>query len=872
MGSLGTRACRARPGYCHERQRPRRGSVRPQPQLAEWANHKDEWTRRIVRLVLASGKPPSEADIANVYQLFLEEKRLEPRTIPVEEPIASASTVAEREDALVLTELSEVVGVNAIVPGSAIEFNEGLTILYGENATGKTGYARILKLMANSRKAEEILPDINDPHSPATPSANLNYKLGDVELSKSWKGERGESPFTRMAIFDTLVVNYHVDEDAVYVYTPASLALFKHVNQGIQDVQHLLDGENRRLTTSSGSLLARFSRGSSVYPLIETLGAASDLDELKRLADVGEDAQEQLKNLQLAVAALRADTIPQQIRAQQRRERALAQALAWTTALNRISVSDYNATVTTLATLRSDYTQFRETLFAAANLPAQPDETWAAFVRSGQAYRGHLNRLGVHDESRCLYCRQVLDSAATDLLSKYREYLEDRIASEVSSAEQRLTSLTAKVLAAPLGEVELYISEQEESDTSSELIALRTVQQMSLDALSKFRSRGTVEPSNLDASRAALTTLQAAREAVVVHLAELHHQAANSAEALANKEAELREFEARVELSKVLPEVTRRVAALKRANTLTTLAAKIPPVLRQVTELSKTASDELINQNFEQLFIEECEALRAPSLQLEFVGREGGAQRRKVLTGKHRPSKVLSEGEQKVLALADFLAEARLTGITVPIIFDDPVNSLDHRRIKEVADRITLLAQSEQVIVFTHDILFATGLLARFEKSKLCTYYQVTDEDGIGVVNRATGPRWDTLSNLKKRVNETIQAAKSEHGEARAALIRTGYDWVRCWCEVFVESELLQEVTMRYQPNVKMTALVRIKPGALPAAFKTVTTIFDDACRYIDAHSQPLATQGTSPTLAGLEQDWATLLQCQKDYKDYSQA
>ncbi|SRR6266446_1642249 len=109
----------------------------PGTQLAEWANLKDEWTRRIVRLVLASGKPPSEADIAKVYQLFLEEKRLEPRTIPVEEPIASAATVAEREDALALTRLSDVVGVNAIVSGSAIEFNEGLTILFGENGLAR---------------------------------------------------------------------------------------------------------------------------------------------------------------------------------------------------------------------------------------------------------------------------------------------------------------------------------------------------------------------------------------------------------------------------------------------------------------------------------------------------------------------------------------------------------------------------------------------------------------------------------------------------------------------------------------------------------------------------------------------------------------
>ena len=89
-----------------------------------------------------------------------------------------------------------------------------------------------------------------------------------------------------------------------------------------------------------------------------------------------------------------------------------------------------------------------------------------------------------------------------------------------------------------------------------------------------------------------------------------------------------------------------------------------------------------------------------------------------MLSGRHKPSKVLSEGEQKVLAIADFLAEARLGGITAPVIFDDPVSSLDHRRINEVARRIANLAEANQVIVFTHDILFATTLLSLFEKSK----------------------------------------------------------------------------------------------------------------------------------------------------------
>lgn len=191
------------------------------------------------------------------------------------------------------------------------------------------------------------------------------------------------------------------------------------------------------------------------------------------------------------------------------------------------------------------------------------------------------------------------------------------------------------------------------------------------------------------------------------------------------------------------------------------------------------------------------------------------------------------------------------------MIFDDPVSSLDHRRINEVAGRIARLAADNQVIVFTHDILLAMTLLGLFEKSKRCVYFQITDEDGTGKVARATGPRWDTLNGIKGKINSVIQAAKQQEGEARDALVRDGYGWVRSWCEVLTETELLQGVTQRYQPNVGMTRLPNINTDKLGEIIPKVTEVFEEACRYIDGHSQPLVTLGVSPTLAGLEQHWS---------------
>jgi hypothetical protein len=169
-------------------------------------------------------------------------------------------------------------------------------------------------------------------------------------------------------------------------------------------------------------------------------------------------------------------------------------------------------------------------------------------------------------------------------------------------------------------------------------------------------------------------------------------------------------------------------------------------------------------------------------------------------------------------------------------------------------------AQPYQVIVFTHDILFATTLLALFEKSKRCAYFQITDESGKGKVSRATGPRIDSLSAIKARINSTIQAAKHLDGEARDALVHTGYSHLRSWCEVFTEDELLKGVTRRYQANVQMTTLISISISInvdkLGEIIPKVSEVFEEACRYIDGHSQALITQGVSPTLAGLEQHW----------------
>ena len=847
----------------------------PGSSLAQWANGSDEWVRRLVRQVLGSSGPVSEHEQALIYQLLLEEKGIDDRTLPTEPPLASPAQPLTQSEPFHLARISNIRGVNALVEGGHIDFGLGLTLLYGENGMGKTGYARILKRMAGSRSAEDILADVNLQDDPPPPSADIDYQLGGTDLFHQWNGEKAQPPFTLMSIFDNPSAHLHVDDDLRYTYRPASLAFFDRVNLEVQNIGELIERDCQSLNFDNSPLLKRFDSGSSIYPYIESLGPATNLQELQQNLTLPDNAAEQEKELENTIAALRANVIGQQVSLKSKFQSVLKEALAYTSVAGKFQSKEYDDAVSRLSNLYGDLATLRDSLFDKAHLPANPDETWDAFIRAGQEYRKHLESLGVHDDTRCLYCRQLLNTDALELIVKYSEYLESKIAKDIEAQESAIQVLVKPLQGSSLTTVQVF-SEPVDSDTDvgipppaeqvEQIEALRNL--LKLDGMLRqdYTDKVPINEDTLSQVSGIGAKVEPWLADVTAELETLRAQDSDREKVLTKKQDELLELKARIELNKSWKEVSGIVAVSSRHDNLRTERTAISNVLRNVTLLSNKASEQLINNNFKEIFRNECAELRAAELEVEFSGREGGAQRKKKLAGGHSPSKVLSEGEQKVLAIADFIAETRMSDNSVPVIFDDPVSSLDHRRIGDVAKRIADLASDHQVIVFTHDILLVTNLLDLFENSEHYAFYWVTDDNGKGTVTPATGVRWDTIGALNARVNSAVDKARKSTGEERDTHIREGYGLIRAWCEVFVEHDVLAEVTERYQPNVRIGALKRIQVSKLEQTIETVTSVFDDACRYIDAHSQPLPFHGVNPKLPDLENDWEKLKKCRNEY------
>lgn len=138
------------------------------------------------------------------------------------------------------------------------------------------------------------------------------------------------------------------------------------------------------------------------------------------------------------------------------------------------------------------------------------------------------------------------------------------------------------------------------------------------------------------------------------------------------------------------------------------LEAKINAInTRALSNLSKEAHDKLLTENLKTKFVEELQSIGFKNLEvkLENAGvSKGKTQTKLILHTTDKISSILSEGEQKAVALSIFIAEIRMQSQSNPIIFDDPVNSLDHKIASNFAKRI--LDLDNQIIVFTHNKLF----------------------------------------------------------------------------------------------------------------------------------------------------------------------
>jgi energy-coupling factor transporter ATP-binding protein EcfA2 len=149
-----------------------------------------------------------------------------------------------------LVSISHPDHVNAICSDRPLTFEaNGLTLIYGDNASGKSGYARLLKRIARARHQEEVLTDVFRDSALAKPTAALTVRVGDQEMPLTWP-ESNPPELKRMLFYDEVCGRLYIDMEADFPYRPSALFVMDDLINACGAIRSRIDAkleENSKL-------------------------------------------------------------------------------------------------------------------------------------------------------------------------------------------------------------------------------------------------------------------------------------------------------------------------------------------------------------------------------------------------------------------------------------------------------------------------------------------------------------------------------------------------------------------------------------------------------------------------------------------------
>jgi energy-coupling factor transporter ATP-binding protein EcfA2 len=717
--------------------------------------------------------------------------------------------------------------VNAIAENQCLPFSAArMTVIYGDNGSGKSGYSRVLKRACRARdQIEAIHPNANLPAAATgTPRAVFEIAVDGVAMDAHWiQGKAAPPELSSFAIFDSRCARAYLDSEDDFSYVPYGLDVFEGLAKVCKQLKTLIDAEHAH---SAADLTAFVPlRGdTAVGKLIASLSAKTTKAQIDALAVLTPEELAQHAALDKSLKESNPKEKAIQLRLRARRVATIA-----TNAANKGALVD-QAAVAKLRGLSDSYRTAQKAAALAANqfkegenlLPGTGGEAWRELFDAARkfAVESHPDKtfpeLGA--DAPCPLCQQPL-AEGNARLQRFAAFVQQDAERTCQARRAALYaeykpfiahSLTLNLDDVTYGEIEV-LDPQLAAEAKAFESALADRQEAIKAAMISHQWDGTDKALGNPATRlqALADKLNAEAEAL---------EKASDEKARAALQMQFGELDARVRLSQVKEAVVTAVTKLSHQAKLLQCqsAVKTNAISLKASELA----EKVVSKELAEALNREFKALGVGTLRVSLQSRaDKGKALHKLkleLPQSRNPGDILSEGEQRAVAIGSFLAEVGLSGGKGGVVFDDPVSSLDHRRRERVAKRLAIEAAQRQVIVFTHDIYFLCLLVeeAKLLGVPISTQSLIRRAEGFGVAD-------PDLPFEGKNAGKRIGALKAQHqliaklhknGEEQEHRKQTvdAYFRLRMAWERAVEEVLLREVILRFRKGVETQRLAGV--------------------------------------------------------------
>lgn len=836
--------------------------------LWDWAGSKGYWAKNLLKEVLDTSAPLSDAKRKNIYGMFRTEIGL---STGVTKKHVVKPTCNFTGDDIVLNTLSNVKGLNKLCSESKIKFSPNLTVIYGENGTGKSGYSRILKDMGFSYdNSNTLLPNIYNAGNPSI-SADIEYSCNNSPFKYCWTPSSQHEDLKNISVFNNDCVSIAIGKKRTLVVTPQGFHLFQLIKDELSELSKLLE-EDKNALTLTYEWFENFHDDTEYQKCVKYIQSASP-NTIESKDSFTESDQEFLDKMQDALKGFSVELLTKELKSLQEQHRELITIQSTISTqkkvLNNTNWNKLKKLLDSGKKLAEKGESSLSKMVSEKGVEVVSLPEFQAFIEAADKYLQKLPNAEYpeSEEDICIFCNQPLKaSESIDLIKKYRLILHDTTQQELQNVRKDFRD-SLSTLKTELKELTIH---QHTFGTDENGNALQP------PVVTTFNSsiKETVKKlAGYDFSSSLEISFDDLEEVVSNKLVEIAKDIENKQNAISDIDGATAKLQTDInrlldkklfsDKKKELLEVVENYKIINKLNeNVSDFNSR--PLSNQTTK----ARQALIEQKFEEKFMSELKTLRKNNLQIDLsFGTQSGKNTISQTISRHNLTDILSEGEQKAISLSLFLTELDIIGGKAPVIFDDPVNSLDHKIVDEVTKRLLLLSKDRQVVIFTHSILFFNALLCQtnlqtFKPAK-ATFLNTENQYGeCGIITDAK-EQVNSAKSYVSKINQLLN--NTPKGRAEQEVAAEGYGYLRSAIELTVEHEILNGAVKRYQKNIALTNFSKLSGEKIDKHKTVLNDIFEKCCGYITGHSNPTEVSST-PDLEQLSFDFRSYLAIRSEF------
>jgi energy-coupling factor transporter ATP-binding protein EcfA2 len=856
--------------------------------LFEWCAARPKWQQEAVRLLVTKTKL-DESEFGQLEAAIRAEAGVAGGKITIWPALTKTHLKAGNKFAPVtvlgsIGPLRNIDRLAAQQPPLKFAIN-GVTLIYGQNGSGKSGYCRIAKKICRSLHDVTLRGNVFEPPSSDPREVTLTFRVDSDETKCVVWNDQTDPPaeLGRISVFDSDVAGLYVDAERNIEFLPFELALLTNLADALRTLDGRFKAEEAQLIKAHKTPLPLgYEKKTKVSAMLANLKADEHLPVEAAMRSLATWTDNDGAELQAIKLELSQD--PAQLSKVKQATKAMVEALV--AEANAIFETIGNAGVTKLKEAQAKAAATRDAAKAAATafseaseVPQLGNETWRQLLRYARDFAAEayptLAKPQLVTADTCVLCHQPLNEEARLRLAAFDEYVGGKANADAEQAKRSFADIARAVL---------DVKVMDGTEIKNRLVNFvegSTHRQGQVDRLEQFYAAARERhdrlakaikdvdysgPDGLDLDRSVVDELVTEGTVLAKEIEDLK-PAAGEAAKRAERQQKHDDLEARKKLSTDIEtfvarrnslEVFVKTRACIAACSVATITAHITRLRRKVLtdSLQSSLQDEIVALDLQHLPLKLADRGEVGKSKVH-IGLE--AQQR---IGKN--SDILSEGERRALALAGFLAELKEVGAKHGIVVDDPVSSLDHTRIEAVAKRLVKeAAAGRQVIIFTHNLFFhhAVEECAQEMKVPVREEWIAKHGDGrFGIIDDNQRP-WISMGVTKRlaMITDLLQkkmVTYSETDESQRSFVINIYTKMRESWEHSIEEILFAGVVGRFRPGVSTMKLraARIEKADYEAVYAGMTR-----CSRFSGHDQSIGMPADLPKWDAIKADLDTL-------------